>query len=122
MLTRILLVMTLSASPTLAKTADDAAATDPAEKLSVDVVGVGSKTCGYWLSSPSHRVEGAVWIYGFWSGLNYVAAASEQQQFKAGSADILDAVEKACRRLPSQILASAVWSVYVGHKANDVVP
>jgi hypothetical protein len=87
------------------------------EQFAVNLVGFGSKTCSDWLSSSGHRLEGAVWIYGFWSGLNYVAAASEQKQSQASSADMLDAVEKVCRREPSQILASAVWVAYVGHSA-----
>jgi hypothetical protein len=115
MLIRILFMILLSTATAAAKPAGSA--TDSAAQLSVSLVGVGSKTCSDWLSSPSHKLEGAVWIYGFWSGLNYVAAASEQKQSRASSADIVNAVEKVCRRGPSQILASAAWSAYVGHHA-----
>jgi hypothetical protein len=116
MLTRIILMFFLSTCAAAAKSADDPTR-DPAAQLSVNLVGVGSKTCSDWLSSPSRKLEGAVWIYGFWSGLNYVAAASEQKQHRANSADIVQAVEKVCRRGLSQILASAAWSAYVGHDA-----
>ena len=95
----------------------DMALTVPGVAHAVNLVGFGSKTCSDWLSNSIHRLEGAVWIYGFWSALNYVAAASEQKQSQASSADMLDAVEKVCRREPSQILASAVWVAYVGHSA-----
>jgi hypothetical protein len=115
MLVRILIIILLSTAAAAARPAGSA--TDPAAQLSVSLVGVGSKTCSDWLSSPSHKLEGAVWIYGFWSGLNYVAAASEQKQSRASSADIVSAVEKVCRRGPSQLLASAAWSAYVGHNA-----
>ncbi|MGZ5874599.1 MAG: hypothetical protein ACXWKP_21070 [Bradyrhizobium sp.] len=89
------------------------AASEETDKLSVDLTGVGSRTCAYWLSSQDHKSEGTVWIYGFWSGLNYVAAASGQSQAKASSAVMIAAVERECRREPSGVLAAAAWSAYV---------
>ena len=92
------------------------AAVDAAEstdKLSVNLAGAGSRTCAYWLSSQQHKVEGTVWIYGFWSGLNYVAAASDQDQAKTTSTAMVTAVEEVCRRDPSRALATAAWSAYV---------
>jgi hypothetical protein len=102
---------------TSANAAEEPAGARRTEQLAVNIAGFGSKNCSDWLSSPSHKLEGAVWIYGFWSGLNYVAAASEQKQSQVSSADMLDAVEKVCRRDPSQVLASAVWVAYVGRSA-----
>jgi hypothetical protein len=113
---RILLTL-LSICAATANAAGEAADANPAEQLAVNLAGVGGKTCSDWLSSSSHKLEGAIWIYGFWSGLNYVAAASEQKQSQASSADIVEAVEKVCRRDPSQILASAAWMAYVGRNA-----
>ena len=54
-----------------------------------------------------------MWILGFWSGLNYVAAASEQPQPGAGEKQIVAEVAKLCTSDPSQVLASAVWAAYV---------
>jgi hypothetical protein len=105
MLKQGLLILLLSTA-----TAD--AAENP-DKLSVNLAGAGRRTCAYWLSSQPHKVEGTVWIYGFWSGLNYVAAASEQDQSKATSAALVAAVEETCRRDPSRVLAVAAWSAYV---------
>ena len=96
----------------LLSTAAADAAGNP-DKLSVNLAGAGSRTCSHWLSSQPHKAEGTVWIYGFWSGLNYVAAASEQDQSKASSNALVSAVEEACRRDPSRILAAAAWSAYV---------
>jgi hypothetical protein len=104
MLKRLFLTLVLSTA---------APATGRTEDISVDLAGIGSKTCAYWLSSPVHKSEGAVWIYGFWSGLNYVAAASEQDQSRASSAEMIAAVETACNRQLSHILASAAWSAYI---------
>ena len=103
---------------TSAKATEEPADAGRTKQLAVKLAGFGSKTCSDWLSSASHKLEGAVWIYGFWSGLNYVAAASEQEQSQASSADMLDAVEEVCRREPSQVLASAVWVAYVGRAAH----
>jgi len=84
-----------------------------ASEISVNLAGVGGRTCAFWLSSPNHRSEGAVWIYGFWSGLNYVAAASEQNQSKATSDALISAVERTCRSHPSRVLATVAWSAYI---------
>lgn len=84
-----------------------------AEEASINLSGIGSRKCSYWLSSPDHRLEGTVWIYGFWSGLNYVAASSQQDQPKTNGTAMVAAVEAACRGNPSQILASAAWAAYL---------
>ncbi len=84
-----------------------------ADEVSVDLAGIGSRTCSYWLSSRDHKLEGTVWIYGFWSGLNYVAAASQQEQSKTNGPAMIAAVEAACRDKPSEILAAAAWSAYI---------
>ena len=104
MLTRTLLIMLLSTGVA------DAAETD---KFSVNLAGVGSRSCAYWLSNQDHRLEGTVWIYGFWSGLNYVAAASAQDQSKATVDAMFAAVETTCKHEPSRILGSAAWSAYI---------
>jgi hypothetical protein len=85
-------------------------------KVSVDMVGIGSMSCAHWRSTREHRLEGIIWIYGFWTGLNYVAAASDQTQAKIDVAAIVTEVEKTCAQQTSQTLASAVWTTYLGSK------
>ena len=82
-------------------------------KVSVDMTGIGSMSCAHWQSTLAHRSEGTVWIYGFWTGLNYVAAASEQAQAKIDNEKIAAEVKKTCAQQPSQVLASAVWATYL---------
>jgi hypothetical protein len=94
------------------------AAIGRAEDTSINLAGIGSKTCSYWLSSQDRKLEGTVWIYGFWSGLNYVAVSSQQAQSAVTGAAIIGAVEAACRREPSRVLATAVWSAYIGLNAR----
>jgi hypothetical protein len=85
-------------------------------KVSVDMIGIGGMSCAHWRSTQEHQLEGTVWIYGFWTGLNYVAAASDQTQAKIDVAKIVAEVEKACARQMSQTLANAVWTTYLGSK------
>jgi hypothetical protein len=82
-------------------------------KVSVDMIGIGSMSCAHWRSTKEHLLEGTVWIYGFWTGLNYVAAASDQAQAKIDVTAIVTEVEKTCAQQASQTLASAVWTTYL---------
>jgi hypothetical protein len=82
-------------------------------KVSVGMAGIGGMSCAHWRSTKEHLSEGIVWIYGFWTGLNYAAAASEQAQSGTDTAAIVAEVKKACTQLPSQTLASAVWTTYL---------
>ena len=86
------------------------------DKVSVDMIGVGSMSCTHWRSTKERVLEGTVWVHGFWTGLNYVAAASGQTQPKISMSSIVAEVEKACARKTSQTLASAVWATYLGAK------
>jgi hypothetical protein len=82
-------------------------------RVSVDMMGIGGMSCAHWQSAQALRSEGTIWIYGFWTGLNYVAAASGQPESKADTAAVLAEVRKICARDPSQVLASAVWTAYL---------
>jgi hypothetical protein len=80
------------------------------------MMGIGGMSCAHWRSKQEHLLEGTVWIYGFWTGLNYVAAASGQTQAKIDVAAVVAEVEKSCAKRTSQTLASAVWTAYLGSK------
>jgi hypothetical protein len=109
MIKRALLAALIFAAPACPVSAQDA-------KVSVDMIGIGGMTCAHWRSTQQHRLEGTIWIYGFWTGLNYVAAASDQTQAKINVAAIVTEVEKTCAQQTSQTLASAVWTTYLGSK------
>jgi hypothetical protein len=96
----------LCAAPVCPSSAQDA-------KVSVDMMGIGGMSCAHWQSTQAHRSEGTVWIYGFWTGLNYVASASEQTETKVDTAAMVIEVKKTCAQRPSQVLASAVWTAYL---------
>lgn len=106
MIKRVLLAVLAFAAPFCPVSAEDA-------KVSVDMMGIGGMSCTHWRSTQEHRLEGAVWIYGFWTGLNYVAAASDQSQAKIDVSAIVPEVEKTCALQTSQTLASAVWTTYL---------
>jgi hypothetical protein len=82
-------------------------------KVSVQMTGIGGMSCAHWQSTQARRSEGTAWIYGFWTGLNYVAAASEQKQSKIGTTAIVAEVAKTCAQRPSEALATAVWNTYL---------
>lgn len=109
MIKRALFAALVFAAPAYPVLAQDA-------KISVDMIGIGSMSCAHWRSTQEHQLEGTVWIYGFWTGLNYVAAASDQIQAKIDVAAIVNEVEKTCARQMSQTLASAAWTAYLGSK------
>jgi hypothetical protein len=73
-------------------------------------------SCAHWRFTQEHPLDGTVWVYGFWTGLNYVAAASDQTQAKVDMAAMVAEVEKTCAQQTSQTLASAVWTIYLGFK------
>ena len=109
MMKRFLFAAIVSAVPVCLVSAQDA-------KVSVDMVGIGGMNCTHWRSTKEHLLEGTVWIYGFWTGLNYVAAASGQLPAKINMSAIVVEVEKTCAQQTSQTLASAVWTTYLGSK------
>jgi hypothetical protein len=82
-------------------------------EISVGMTGIGSMSCAYWRSTKEHLAEGTVWIYGFWTGLNYAAAASDQAQSGTNTAEIVAEVKRTCAQFPLQALASAVWTTYL---------
>jgi hypothetical protein len=106
MVKSVLLAALICAAPGCASSAQDA-------KVSVDMMGIGGLSCAHWQSTQANRLEGTIWIYGFWTGLNYVASASEQTQTQVDTATAVVEVKKACAQLPSQALASAVWTAYL---------
>jgi len=81
------------------------------EDRSVQMFGIGLKTCSQWRASKASISEGQVWIYGFWSALNL---AIEGHRVGAGvdGLDIVAAVKKACDAHPSTALYQAVASTF----------
>ena len=81
-------------------------------KVSVHMTGIGGMSCAHWQSTQARPLEGTVWIYSFWTGFNYVAASSKQDQSEVADAAIVAEVKTICAQQPSQLLASAVWTAY----------
>jgi hypothetical protein len=107
MIKRVLIAAVVFAAPAYLVSAQDA-------RVSVNMIGIGGMSCAHWLSTNERLLEGTVWIYGFWTGLNYVAAASDQPQAKIDLEAIVPEVKKKCSRQTSQTLAGVVWSTYLG--------
>ena len=109
MIRRVMIAALAFAAPVCLVSAQDT-------KVSVDLIGIGRMSCAHWRSTQAHRLEGTIWVYGFWTGLNYVAAASDQTQAKFDTAAIVAEVERKCAQQTSQTLATAVWITYLGSK------
>jgi hypothetical protein len=109
MMKRVLFAALVCTAPACLVSAQDS-------QVSVNMIGIGGMSCAHWRSTQEHRLEGTIWIYGFWTGLNYVAAASDQTQAKINVAAIVTEVEKTCAQQMSQTLASAAWTTYLGSK------
>ena len=109
MIRRVMIAALAFATPVCLVSAQDT-------EVSVDMIGIGRMSCAHWRSTQTHRLEGTIWLYGFWTGLNYVAAASDQTQAKIDEAAIVAQVEKKCAQQTSQTLASAAWTTYLESK------
>ena len=81
--------------------------------VAVHLSGIGASTCAHWRTSAATRAEGTVWIFGFWSALNYVAAASEQAQPDTAEKEVIAEVVRIWADNPTQVLASAAWAAYL---------
>jgi hypothetical protein len=109
MIRRLMIAALVFAGPACLVSAQD-------REVSVDMIGIGRMSCAHWQSTQAHQLEGAIWVYGFWTGLNYVAAASDQTQAKIDVASIGGQVEKTCAQQTSRTLASAAWTTYLESK------
>jgi hypothetical protein len=80
----------------------------------VMIAGIGSKSCAYWTSTPALKSEGEKWALGFWSGLNYVAAVTkDQNQLIIDPDRMLSEIAKLCVERPTQSLADSVWITFL---------
>jgi hypothetical protein len=78
----------------------------------VVISGIGSMSCAHWQSSRSRYAEGVVWLYGFWTGVNYAAAVQQLTQSEMDSRSIAKEVAKTCALSPSTTLAQAAWQTF----------
>jgi hypothetical protein len=109
MIIRVMIAALVFAAPVCLVSAQDT-------KVPVDMIGIGRMSCAHWRFTQAHRLEGTIWVYGFWTELNYVAAASDQTRAKIDLAAIMAQVETTCAQQTSQPLASAAWTTYLESK------
>jgi hypothetical protein len=82
-------------------------------RVRINVVGLGAERCDAIRSGRLNKEDVTIWVEGFWTGLNSVAAASDQQQSLADTDLMMAEVEKLCDRKPSQILAAVAWNAFL---------
>jgi hypothetical protein len=89
------------------------------ETARVTMSGIGSMSCAHWQSSRSKYAEGVVWLYGFWTGLNYAAAVQQLTQSELDSSSIAKEVAKTCALSPSTTLAQAAWQTFATRRGEQ---
>jgi hypothetical protein len=82
------------------------------DQIPVQFTGIGRMSCAYWQSSAERFSEGGVWLYGYWTALNYVAATGNFVESKIDAAGIVAVVLKTCSVRPSQGLSKAAWQTW----------
>ena len=81
------------------------------EGRSVQMFGIGLKTCSYWRASAASISEGQIWIYGFWSALNLAIEGHRVGEGVDGR-EIVAAVKKTCDARPSTTLYQAAAATF----------
>jgi hypothetical protein len=76
------------------------------------VLGIGARSCAYWLSTPPARNEGRIWIMGFWSGWNLANDRDHQVGRHTDVDGKVALVQKECDRDPSMTLMNATARAY----------
>ena|ERR1700691_3244290 len=82
------------------------------EVVPVRITGMGRMSCAHWQSTSARLSEGGVWLYGFWTALNYVAATNKLVESKIDAEAIMAEVQKTCASRPSQDVATAAWKTW----------
>lgn len=82
------------------------------------VMGIGTNSCAWWLSSEATKNAGQHYIIGFLSGMNIARAELQDVSINSNvgrntdSAGWIGEVEKACREAPSEFLVQATLKAY----------
>jgi hypothetical protein len=79
------------------------------------VLGIGRMSCAHWQSSPPRQREGAIWIFGYWSGINHVGETTSGRLVgqHTDSEGIVAEVKKVCEAQPSMTLMDATATAYL---------
>jgi hypothetical protein len=85
-------------------------------------LGIGCNSCGYWMSLPERHVEGKIWLWGYWSGLNSQSTANSLTGKDVDGEGIAGEVKKVCETVPAMPLIQAVATVYTQFKKNADTP
>ena len=81
--------------------------------------GLGNVSCATWLSTPTNRIRGEQWVFGFWSGLNQASAFEGGDGAVGKSTDqpgIAGEVRKLCEEMPSKRLQDAAGTIFYRFK------
>jgi|GEM_PF-3181066 hypothetical protein len=75
-------------------------------------LGIGTKSCAFWLSSQETEEEGRIWMLGYWSGLNSGRWWDSGVGNNTDAYAIFAEVKKVCNESPSLGFNFAISKVY----------
>ena len=81
-------------------------------------LGIGSSSCGYWMSLPERQIEGKIWLWGYWSGLNSRNLDNSLIGKDVDGEGIAAEVKKVCEAIPAMPLIEAVALVHTQFKKH----
>lgn len=74
--------------------------------------GAGLESCATWLSNPIAQADGNAWIWGFWSGMNYVSKFPSVGH-TTDAKGIVALIKQECQSDPSRDLQDVVAATYL---------
>lgn len=78
--------------------------------------GVAKESCATWLASRSSEFVGTDWIMGFWTGANFISAATNKGGETGDSTDgngIVAEIKKLCAARPSDTIVNTAITVFL---------
>jgi hypothetical protein len=79
---------------------------------SVQMFGLGTRSCAHWLSTPSRQIEGSAWLLGYWTGVNAVNDKNHLVGKDTDGEAIIAEARKICAAEPSTQMVDAIARVY----------
>jgi hypothetical protein len=77
-------------------------------------VGIGNRSCAFWLSDPRRENEGIAYLYGVWTALNMVNPRNGFVGSTTDNEGKIAEVKRVCLGKPSMAFVEAIAEVYTG--------
>jgi NAD(P)-dependent dehydrogenase (short-subunit alcohol dehydrogenase family) len=85
---------------------------DASAQSAYHAVGIGNRSCAFWVSDPGRENEGVAYLYGVWTALNMVNPRNRFVGSKTDNEGKIAAVKQVCLGKPSMAFVDAVAEAY----------